>query len=115
MSGVHCQRFPDCMELAGGIEMPRCAKPDCPGNAARIRAINFATALFQAPTCDTARRPKGSNADEWHLFLAENRDALPYVAVQIAEAIDEAAAEVGALRHERDLARAELARQIDRR
>lgn len=40
-------------------------------------------------------RPKGSNADEWHLFLCtylDNRatfpDGLTYVAVQIAEAID---------------------------
>lgn len=40
-------------------------------------------------------RPQGSNADEWHLFLAERLDnraafpnALPFVAVQIAEAID---------------------------
>lgn len=33
-------------------------------------------------------RPQGSNADEWHLFLSENRDALPYVAVQIAESVE---------------------------
>jgi hypothetical protein len=33
-------------------------------------------------------RPQGSNADEWHLFLSENKDALPMVAVQIAEAIE---------------------------
>lgn len=37
-----------------------------------------------------AQRPLGSNADEWHLFLDEHKDALPYLAVQIAEAIDEA-------------------------
>jgi hypothetical protein len=37
-----------------------------------------------------AQRPLGSNADEWHLFLAENKEALPYLAVQIAEAIEEA-------------------------
>lgn len=35
-------------------------------------------------------RPDGSNADEWHLFLDDHRDALPYVAVQVAEAIDAA-------------------------
>lgn len=35
-----------------------------------------------------AQRPLGSNADEWHLFLDENKDALPYLAVQIAEAIE---------------------------
>lgn len=35
-------------------------------------------------------RPEGSNADHWHLFLSEHKDALPYVAVQIAEAIEDA-------------------------
>lgn len=39
------------------------------------------------PACG---RPKGSNADEWHLFLQEHKDALPYVAVHIAEAIEAA-------------------------
>lgn len=34
------------------------------------------------------RRPKGSNADEWAMFLAEHKDAAPFVAVQIAEAIE---------------------------
>lgn len=33
-------------------------------------------------------RPDCANADKWHLFLSENKDALPYVAVQIAEAIE---------------------------
>ena len=44
------------------------------------------------------KRPRGSNADEWHLFLTEfcdNRATQPngmtYVAVQIAEAIEAAA------------------------
>lgn len=44
-----------------------------------------------------AQRPSGSNADEWHLFLTEycdNRATQPsgmtYVAVQIAEAIEQA-------------------------
>jgi hypothetical protein len=44
-------------------------------------------------------RPQGANADEWHLFLCgylDNRASFPrgltYVAVQIAEAIDEAEA-----------------------
>lgn len=37
-----------------------------------------------------AQRPIGSNADEWHLFLTENTDALAYLAVQIAEAIEDA-------------------------
>lgn len=32
-----------------------------------------------------------ANADEWHLFLSEHKDALPYVAVQIVEAIEAAA------------------------
>jgi hypothetical protein len=42
-------------------------------------------------------RPLGSNADEWHLFLCRHLDSratspngLTYIAVQIAEAIDEA-------------------------
>jgi hypothetical protein len=37
-----------------------------------------------------AQRPLGSNADEWQLFLSEHQDACPYLAVQIAEAIEEA-------------------------
>ena len=37
-----------------------------------------------------SQRPLGSNADEWHLFLDENKDALGFLAVQIAEAIEEA-------------------------
>lgn len=37
-----------------------------------------------------AQRPLGSNADEWHMFLSENADAMPYLAVQIAEAIEDA-------------------------
>lgn len=36
--------------------------------------------------------PTGSNADEWHVYLSENKDALPMVAVQIAEAIEAASA-----------------------
>ena len=35
-----------------------------------------------------AKRPKGSNADEWLVFLVEHKDELPFVAVQIAEAIE---------------------------
>ena len=38
----------------------------------------------------TAQRPIGSNADEWHLFLSEHNGLLGYLAVQIAEAIEEA-------------------------
>lgn len=41
-----------------------------------------------------AQRPLGSNADEWHLFLSEHKDALPFVAVQIAEALDALARQV---------------------
>ncbi len=37
-----------------------------------------------------AQRPLGSNADEWHLFVEENKDSSTYLAVQIAEAIDDA-------------------------
>jgi len=37
---------------------------------------------------NVSQRPSGSNADEWHVFLVEHIDALPYVAVQIAEAIE---------------------------
>lgn len=39
-------------------------------------------------------RPAGSNADEWHLYLAENTDALPMVAVGIAESMEAAAAAI---------------------
>ena len=50
------------------------------------------------PVSSTTRRPAGSNADEWHLFLCEYLcdrpngagDGLAFIAVQIAEAIDEA-------------------------
>lgn len=49
---------------------------------------------------DDSVRPKGNNADEWHLFLSEwldNRAACPngmiFMAVQIAEAIDDATRE----------------------
>lgn len=35
-------------------------------------------------------RPAGSNADEWAMFLEEYRDAPSYIAVQIAEAIEQA-------------------------
>ena len=45
------------------------------------------------------RKPTGTNADEWHLYLSENRDALPMVAVGIAEAI-EAEREACAALHE---------------
>jgi hypothetical protein len=43
----------------------------------------------------TISRPRGSNADEWHLFLTQYLDnratspnGLVFIAVQIAEAID---------------------------
>jgi hypothetical protein len=43
------------------------------------------------------KRPLSFNADEWHLFLCQHLDSratcpngLTYVAVQIAEALDEA-------------------------
>ena len=35
-------------------------------------------------------RPSGSNADEWALFLSEYEGAPEYLAVQVAEAIEEA-------------------------
>lgn len=53
-------------------------------------------------------RPTGSNADQWHLFLSEHLDSrapsphgLTFMAVQIAEALDDfrAAARAEALRH----------------
>ena len=44
-------------------------------------------------------RPSGANADEWHLYLSENKDALPMLAVGIAEAI-EAEREACAMIHE---------------
>ena len=37
--------------------------------------------------CRAVTRPRGSDANEWHLFLLESKDALPFLAVQIAEAI----------------------------
>lgn len=40
------------------------------------------------------QRPNGSSADEWLLFLDEHKDALPYVAVQIATAIEGVRAEM---------------------
>jgi hypothetical protein len=50
------------------------------------------------PRTTMPRRPTGSNADEWHLFLCgflDNRATSPsgltFIAVQIAEAIDAAA------------------------
>lgn len=53
-------------------------------------------------------RPLGSNADEWNLFLLEHlgpmNNGSSYVAVQIAEAIDEASAS-----HDRLLAAAKVA------
>lgn len=56
-------------------------------------------------------RPSGNNADEWHLFLTEHLDAqatspngLPFMAVQIAEAIDDAVAD----------ARAPLIRELEK-
>lgn len=33
-------------------------------------------------------RPIGTDADQWQLFLAEHRAALPFLAVQIAEALE---------------------------
>ena len=87
MSGVHCQKFPDCWELSTTNTIPKCGQPDCPGN----RTWNDAFAVG-APSYDGAHRPVGSNADEWQLFLSEHKDALPFLAVQIAEALDEAEA-----------------------
>jgi len=39
-----------------------------------------------------AQRPLGSNADEWNLFVSENKNETGYLAVQIATAIEEAEA-----------------------
>ena len=39
-----------------------------------------------------AQRPLGSNADEWNLFISENKNETGYLAVQIATAIEEAEA-----------------------
>jgi hypothetical protein len=44
-----------------------------------------------------ASRPLGSNADEWNLFIAENKDETGYLAVQVAVAIEEA--EARGIRH----------------
>ena len=40
-----------------------------------------------------SERPKGSNADEWNLFLTEH--SKEYCAVQIAEAIDDVRRKAG--------------------
>jgi hypothetical protein len=36
------------------------------------------------------QRPLGANADEWNLFLSEYKDALTFLSVQIAQAIEQA-------------------------
>lgn len=56
-----------------------------PGTEGAIRNMQFPNA-FPVPT--------GSNADEWHCYLSENKDALPMVSVQIAEAIEAAEARI---------------------
>lgn len=38
----------------------------------------------------TTKRPTGSNADEWRLFLEEHASHPDFIAVQIAEALDAA-------------------------
>ena len=107
MSGVHCQKFPDCMALGFGNAIPTCGQFDCPGKfRSRLNAlvavtigIECRTEAMLAPTNghDGSKRPAGSNADEWHLFLSEHLDkatfssGLTFMAVQIAEAIDAAA------------------------
>lgn len=95
MTSVHCAKFPDgCMALGENATMPTCGRTDCPGMFGR----RLAAAVLNPPqTYDGTKRPSGSNADEWHLFLCTrlcNRpnhiDGLSYMAVQIAEAIDDA-------------------------
>lgn len=51
----------------------------------------------QTETQRVVERPKGSNADEWHLFLLEHKESFPFLAVQIAEAIEATTAPLGAL------------------
>lgn len=65
---------------------------DAPGLVAAVRR-----SLMAERKALTMKRPSGSNADEWHLFLCEyldNRatgsgDGLGFIAVQIADALDD--------------------------
>lgn len=41
MMGVHCERFPECMEVGADRQVPICTKADCPGSLARDRAAAF--------------------------------------------------------------------------
>lgn len=79
--------------------MPAEALPDelmkalmSPENYAEWQRQQAASREFWRTLNGPAQRPLGSNADEWHLFLDEHKDTLPYLAVQIAEAIEEAEA-----------------------
>ena len=89
-------------ELAALVPNPeRVSVADWPvKNPADAVCLNLAFAEMTAALSGTPappleelmlRRPKGSNADEWAMFLEHWGDAHSYIAVQIAEAIDAAA------------------------
>lgn len=55
MSGVHCQKFPECLHLAAGNQLPRCTKVDCPGEQrSELIAAMFPTPLDSAAAAQRA-------------------------------------------------------------
>jgi hypothetical protein len=42
MSGVHCQKFPACMEFGAANTVPMCSADDCPG----AQGIKLAAMIF---------------------------------------------------------------------
>lgn len=110
MSGVHCEKFPTCMELGLNATVPSCSKPDCPG-AFRSALVE---AMFAPQGYDGSARPQGTNADEWNLFLVEHKDAVPYVAVQIAEAIEGHVEREAIRAHDFEIMMARLVYRIER-
>jgi hypothetical protein len=45
MTSVHCELFPDCMEIGENAHVPVCFKQGCPGRAQRDFAEVFARAV----------------------------------------------------------------------
>ena len=45
MTAVHCELFPDCMEVGRNVHTPACFKQGCPGRANRDFAEVFARAV----------------------------------------------------------------------
>lgn len=64
-------------------------KPElCKEQAERVLTLISTTQAERVLKQIECKPPEGSNADEWHLYLQENQDALPMVACAIAEAIE---------------------------